>query len=170
MGTESTQVQLRHHDDADRLDLLEPLWNALQRHHADVLPALGGETPPRGLEDAWDCRRAKYEGWLEDPQTFFIVAERDGCPVGYAFVTVGAGFAAWATGRVANLETLSVLADHRGVGVGAQLLEAVWATLVERGIRELAITAAIANVDSHRFYERQGFKQAFVIYYGTHDG
>jgi ribosomal protein S18 acetylase RimI-like enzyme len=170
MSTEKTQVQLRHHDDTDALDLLEPLWNALQGHHSDVLPALGGETPPRGLEDAWDRRRAKYEGWLEDPETFFIVAEHEGAPAGYAFVTVGPGFAAWATDRVANLETLSVLPEHRRSGLGAQLLGAAWSRLAERGIREMAITAAITNVDSHRFYERHGFKQAFVIYYGTHEG
>jgi len=33
----------------------------------------------------------------------------------------------------------------------------------------MAITAAIGNVDSRRFYERHGFEQAFVVYYGTKD-
>jgi len=134
-----------------------------------VVPSLGGGTPPRGLADAWERRRAKYQGWLEDPGTFFVVAERKGAVVGYAFVTVAQGFAAWATGPIANLETLSVVSGHRRSGLGAELLDAVWSRLAERGVREMAITAAIGNVDSRRFYERHGFKQAFVVYYGIRD-
>ena len=88
---------------------------------------------------------------------------------GYAFLTVSPGFAAWATGPVANLETLSVVSEQRRSGLGAQLLEAAWSRLAERDICEMAITAATSNVDSHRFYERHGFKQAFVVYYGKRD-
>jgi [ribosomal protein S18]-alanine N-acetyltransferase len=134
-----------------------------------VVPSLGSETPPRALADAWERRRTKYESWPADPETFFVIAERDGLVAGYAFLTVGPGFAAWATGRIANLETLSVVSEHRRTGLGAQLLDAAWSKLAERGIREMAITAAISNVDSHRFYERHGFEQAFVVYYGKHD-
>ncbi len=48
-------------------------------------------------------------------------------PVGYAFVTVGPGYASWATGdRLAELETLSVLPEHRGSGLGAALLDTVY--------------------------------------------
>ena len=159
----------RYCDSVDELDALEPLWNALQEHHAAVLPALGSRTLPRDAADAWERRRAKYEGWLEDPETFFVVAEDGGRSIGYAFVTVGAGFAAWATGRLANLETLSILPEHRRLELGAQLLEAAWSKLADDGIDEMVITAAITNVESHRFYERQGFEQAFVIYYGKRD-
>lgn len=162
-------TSLRYSSDAADLDLLEPAWNALQAHHSTVVPSLGGKTPPRGLADAWERRRAKYEGWLANLETFFVIAERDGAVAGYAFLTVAPGFAAWATGRIANLETLSVLSEHRRSGLGAQLLDAAWSKLAERDIREMAITAAVSNVDSHRFYERHGFKQAFVVYYGRRD-
>jgi ribosomal protein S18 acetylase RimI-like enzyme len=127
--------------------------------------------PARGVGDqagllARRRRRAKYERWLEDPETFFAIAEDEDEAVGYAFVTVGPGYAGWQTGRLAEMETLSVLPSHRGHEVGSQLLEAVWAKLSERGIDELAITTALTNVDSHRFYERHGFRQTFVTYYG----
>ena len=56
-----------------------------------------------------------------------------------------------------------------GDGVGAALLEAVWEHLAEIGVADLAITAAKANVDSHRFYEGHGFTQSFVVYYGKRD-
>jgi hypothetical protein len=38
--------------------------------------------------------------------------------------------------------------------------------LTEMGVEDLAITAAKTNVDSHRFHERHGFTQGFVIYHG----
>lgn len=163
----SGQMQVRHANRAEELDLLAPLWNALQAHHSEVLPVLGGHASPRSAGDSWDRRRAKYERWLEDPETFFALAEDDKEAVGYAFVTVGPGYAGWQTGRLAELETLSVLPSHRGRKVGSQLLEAVWSKLGERGIDELTITTALTNVDSHRFYERHGFRQSFVIYYGS---
>jgi len=161
------EIRLRFADAVEQLDALEPLWNALQEHHSRITPNLGGSAPKREPAEAWRKRRSKYERWLEDPETFFVVAEVDEQPVGYAFVTVGPGYASWQTGdRLAELETLSVLPEHRGAGVGAALLDAVWGRLRERGVEDMAIIATKTNVDSHRFYERHGFTQSFVVYYG----
>lgn len=161
-------VSLRYEDSVERLDALEPLWNALQVHHGQVTPALGPRTPKRDdLAEAWRIRRGKYERWLGDSETFFVIAEDEAGPVGYASVTVGQPYASWMTGeRIAELETLSVLAERRGEGIGEQLVEAAWARLAERGVEDMAITTTRTNVDAHRFYERQGFSQAFVVYHG----
>lgn len=167
MSSPGTEIRLRFADTVEQLDVLEPLWNALQEHHSRITPNLGGSAPKRELAEAWRKRRGKYERWLEDPETFFVVAEVEERPVGYAFVTVGPGYASWRTGdRLAELETLSVLPEHRGAGVGATLLGAVWERLRERDVEDMAITTTKTNVDSHRFYERHGFTQGFVVYYG----
>lgn len=161
------EISLRYEDSVERLDAVEPLWNALQEHHVRITPALGPQTPGRDLTDAWRMRRSKYVRWLEDPETFFVIAEDEGEPIGYAFVTVGPGYASWATGeRAGVLETLSVLPDRRSGGVGAALIEAAWERLGERGIEDMAITTTKTNVDAQRFYERHGFNQGFVIYHG----
>lgn len=119
------------------------------------------------MADAWRVRRSKYVHWLEDPETFFVLAEDGDDPVGYAFVTVGPGYASWRTGdRAAVLETLSVLPERRGAGVGAALIEAAWRRLGERRIDDMAITTTRTNVDAQRFYERHGFTQGFVVYHG----
>jgi RimJ/RimL family protein N-acetyltransferase len=158
---------LRYAGAVEDLDALEPLWNALQAHHAEITPDLGPETPPRAAPEAWRIRRSKYEHWLEDPDTFFVVAEADGEPIGYACVTIGMPYASWKTGdRLAELETLSVLAGRRGKGVGAALLEAAWKRLAELGVGDMAITTTVTNVDAQRFYERNGFTQRFAVYYG----
>jgi GNAT superfamily N-acetyltransferase len=167
-GTGDTAaIALRRSNSVSELDRLEPLWNALQEHHARITPRLGTR-PPRELDDAWRVRRSKYERWLADPDTFFLLAEEHGRPVGYAFVTIGPGYASWATGeRAAVLETLSVLPNHRAGGVGKALVEAAWDQLGDQGIEDMAITTTTTNVDSHRFYERHGFEQGFVVYHGT---
>lgn len=162
-----SQIRLRYENSVAEIDVVEPLWNALQEHHVRVTPALDPQMPKRELADAWRLRRSKYVRWLEDPETFFIIAEDESGPVGYAFVTVGPGYASWKTGeRAGELETLSVLPEHRGRGVGAELIEAAWRRLDELGIDDMAITTTKTNVDSHRFYERQGFSQVFVVYHG----
>ena len=116
------EITMRSSANANDVDLLEPLWGALQAHHASVLPSL-----------------------------------------------VGAGYAGWRTGRLAELQTLSVLPQHRGEDIGGRLLDGVWSKLEERGVDEMAITTALANVDSHRFYERHGFQPAFLLYYGKRE-
>jgi GNAT superfamily N-acetyltransferase len=171
MASAGSTITLRVCDSAAELDALEPLWNALQEHHSLIEPNLAGVAPKRDLEDAWRHRRAKYERWLGDVGTFFVLAERERQPVGYAFVTVGPSYASWDAGeRLAELETLSVLPDHRNQGIGEALLEAVWSRLGELGVADMAITTEVDNVDSHRFYERHGFSQSFVVYYGRRDG
>lgn len=167
MSSANREITLRYVDSVEEINAVEPLWNALQEHHVRVTPELDPQTPKRELGDAWRMRRSKYVRWLENPETFFIVAEDESGPVGYAFVTVGPGYASWTTGeRAGVLETLSVLPEHRGSGVGAALIEAAWTRLGELGIDDMAITTTKTNVDAHRFYERQGFSQAFVVYHG----
>jgi GNAT superfamily N-acetyltransferase len=160
-------MRLRYADSVEELDAVEPLWNALQEHHGQITPELDPQTPKRELGEAWRVRRSKYVRWLEDPETFFVIAEDGSGPIGYAFVTVGPGYASWVTGeRAGELETLSVLPDRRGGGVGAALIEAVWERLDRLGVEDMAITTTKTNVDAHRFYERQGFSQGFVVYHG----
>ena len=107
-------------DSPAELDVVEPLWAALQEHHARIAPALGrAGTPPREIADSWRVRRAKYERWLEDDDTFFVLAERGGAAAGYAFVTVSRGFASWRTGeRVGILETSRCSRGNAAAGSG----------------------------------------------------
>jgi N-acetyltransferase len=164
-------ISLRYANTVEELAALEPVWNALQAHHSEITPNLGSRTPKRAMPDAWRIRRSKYEHWLGDPDTFFVVAETDSDVVGYAFVTIGMPYASWATGdRLAELETLSVLADQRGKGIGESLIDAVWKHLAELGVEDMQITTTVTNVDAQRFYEQHGFARRFAVYYGKSPG
>jgi len=151
----------------EELDRLKPLWLDLQDHHVRISPRLA-ELPKRSPEESWRHRRAKYARWLESQDTFVLVSERGGDLVGYAFVTIGPGYASWDSGdRLGELETLSVAPAARGQGVGSRLLSAVRARLASDGIAQLAVTSAVTNVGSHRFYERHGLSKAHIVFLGA---
>lgn len=143
---------------------LEPLWLALREHHGEVAPELG---PLQTPEESWRRRRADYVRWLEQPDSFVLVArDDDGHAVGYALVVVhDTGGSLW-TGigsRLADVETLSVLPEARGDGVGKRLLDAAAARARELGIPQLELTVVASNADARRFYEREGFFDAYVV-------
>jgi GNAT superfamily N-acetyltransferase len=92
-----------------------------------------------------------------------MIAERDGRAVGYAMLTAGPGAATWDLGdTVVELETLSVLPEERGSGVGAALMDASREWARERGVRTINVGLAHTNVGARRFYEREGFTPFYL--------
>jgi GNAT superfamily N-acetyltransferase len=149
---------------AELIDQLRPLWVALTRHHADVAPQLG---PVRGEDETWRRRRAQYARWLaDDPRNFALVARRDGKAIGYAFARLADYSSPTWEGddlQILDVETLSVLPEARGAGVGARLLQGMRDEVAARGYDRLTLTAVAANRDALRFYEREGLAPTFVI-------
>lgn len=142
---------------AERLEDLEPLWRALHAHHRSVAGHLTAVAPFRSEEESWQRRRAHYERVLADPDTFLLLAQRDGRPVGCALVRVTGTEATLEVGeRGAELDTISVLPEERGRGLGGGLMDAVDAELRRRGIGELSLAVMAGNDDAVRFYERRG--------------
>jgi GNAT superfamily N-acetyltransferase len=141
------------------LELVEPLWSALREHHGAVAPDLGAT---RERASSWELRRAQYEEWLAEPDSFLLLAERAGTPVGYAMVHLHGGSPTWPSERAGELETLSVLPGERGQGTGAALLEAVREQLHALGADELSVFVVSTNADAIRFYERHLFAPSGV--------
>jgi len=141
---------------------LEPLWLALVAHHHASAPHLG---PVREPEDTWARRRASYEKWLAEPDAFVLVArdEATGRAVGYAMVVIDTPGPTWPNPeRRAEVETLALLPEARGAGLGHALLERVQEEVAPLGIEDLHLTAIAANESALRFYEREGFRPMLI--------
>lgn len=69
------------------------------------------------------------------------------------------------TSPVAFLEGIFVTPEHRGAGIGRQLLEAVQSWALERGSAELASDAHLKNVASHAFHHALGFEETERVVY-----
>jgi GNAT superfamily N-acetyltransferase len=148
------------------IERVRPLWLALHRIHRDANPELA----PHVDDDAsWTKRRTLYEHCLESPDAFFLLVERDERLIGYVMVAVEPdGDVLWSDtwqvgDKVAELETIFVVPEERGRGLGGLLLDVVDAELEARGIRDLAIGAVPGNTAALRLYERRGFLPSWTI-------
>ncbi len=151
---------------SERIADLERLWMALQRHHADLAGALP-DLAARSLEESWDRRRAAYATWLVEPDAFVLVAERGGEPVGYALVQIVDGFHSFGPDeRIASVETLSVVPEARGRGVGSALMDAVERELAEVGVRRLKLAVVEGNEEASRFYAGRGLSTVSHVLVG----
>jgi ribosomal protein S18 acetylase RimI-like enzyme len=150
---------------AEALDRLGPLWIELHRHHQ----AVGGDALGPYVDDAtsWHERRRQYERFLAG-DGFALLAERDGELLGYAMVAIAPAVDTllgdtWETGeRVAEVESLSVVREERGAGIGSALMDRIDAELEAEGIDDVLIGAVVSNTDAIRLYERRGFRPAWL--------
>lgn len=156
----------------ESIDRLRELWISLSRHHAALAPELAGVFGDvRAEEDSWAVRRALYEEWLAEPGAFALVAETGGRPVGYAVVATRSAEETWATtDRVAELQTLAVLPEQRGRGIGTRLVERMHEELAARGVGQFTVSVIASNADAMRFYERLGLTRFLVTYAGRVSG
>jgi GNAT superfamily N-acetyltransferase len=60
-------------------------------------------------------------------------------------------------GRSGEILGLVVAADRRGEGIGRRLVERVERWAAERGLEQVSVRSNIVRVESHPFYERNGY-------------
>lgn len=144
------------------LDALAPLWIAMQAHHESVAPpALVADVAGfRDPAESWRRRRASYASWFAAGSAVLHVAQiDDGTLAGYAMVRLSGGWSQLATpDTVAELESLSIAAEHRGRGLGTRMIEAVHADLRERGVELLGLAVFAGNEAAARLYARHGMR------------
>ena len=149
--------------DGTQIDLLEPLWRSLIDH----IRELGSVVSLVPHEQSWPRRRGIYEELFADGESFALGAWRGAQLVGYAMVHIAPPDAVWFTGsRYAELTSLCLAPAERGDGLGTELLDAVEAGLLERGLDEYVIGVDTVNDGARRFYERRGFRDGFHLMHG----
>jgi ribosomal protein S18 acetylase RimI-like enzyme len=150
---------------AQDLHLIEPLWVAVHHRHAETMPQLA---PYVSDAETWRVRRALYEELLAKPDTLLLLAFVDETPVGYGLahvMSVGDTWIpdTWATGsRIGEIESLSVLPQYRGSGLGSEFLDRLEEHLYGHGAHDLILGALPGNTDAIRLYERKGYQPTWV--------
>ena len=143
----------------DEVDLVESLWKEMVAHHRDVI---GRASPVRDADSAWGMRRGQYLTWMEAGEGFLFLVpgeEGEGGPLGYAFLRVGRGARDLDLGeRVGDLESLSVTAAARGLGVGTALIAHCRERLRELDVRWWNVSVVAGNEGAEALYEREGFR------------
>jgi ribosomal protein S18 acetylase RimI-like enzyme len=144
------------------LDALEPLWVSVHHRHADSMPEL---SPYVDDATTWRERRALYVELLAKPDTVLLLARIDGALAGYGLAHVlpleetWIGDT-WVTGeRIGEIESLSVLPEHRGKGIGTRLLDGLEAALP---VEDLILGVLPGNDAAIRMYERRGYRPTWL--------
>jgi ribosomal protein S18 acetylase RimI-like enzyme len=147
------------------LDHLEPLWVAVHHQHREAMPGLA---PYVSDAETWRERRALYEQLFADHEPVLLLA-RDGdglvgYGLGYTMPASGTWVAdTWATGaRIGEIESLSVLPEHRGRGLGSLLLEELHEELRRQGADDFILGALSGNDDALRLYRRHGYRPTWL--------
>ncbi len=91
-----------------------------------------------------------------DPNQLLVVVTFDDEPVGTLQLTIIPGLARRGALR-GQIEAVRIHADHRGSGLGADLMRWAIDESRRRGCALVQLTSDVARTDAHRFYERLGF-------------
>lgn len=139
-------MDLRALEPGDEDHVREIAHDSLETSYADVLPAAVIDE----AVDRWYAPE-RIEAYLADEEMGFVVAEIDDRPVGFGQAHVieelGKGRVLW----------IHVSPDHRGAGIGADILEELLDRMHDRGI-ETATAVVLAEYDPGiAFYEAHGF-------------
>lgn len=149
-------IRIERHDAERALAItpspIEPLWLALFDHHVST-GAAGMATRQR--EGSWPQRRDHYVVTVAgSPHASLWLAATEQGPIGYALSFEDALDGA----PVEVLESLALLPESRGHGLGAELVGVVEADARGRGIGRLAIDVMGGNDRALAFYHREGYE------------
>lgn len=147
------------------LDLLQPLWLCLHRHHQTIAPHLA---PYVDDDTSWAARRRFYEECLSQEGSFVLLAYSGADLVGYALVLVQPTTSMWndtwiVGDRTAELETIVVAPERRGEGIGGLLMNRVESEIARLGIQDIIIGALPSNTNVLDLYRRIGFEPTWLV-------
>ncbi|HEY0671586.1 MAG TPA: ribosomal protein S18-alanine N-acetyltransferase [Longimicrobiales bacterium] len=94
---------------------------------------------------------ATFRGLLRRKDSDLLVADYDGDIAGYAVF--------WAVMDQGELGNVAVDEDHRGKGIGSELIQAVMECAHERGVREIFLEVRKSNVRAQDLYKTFGFSE-----------
>jgi GNAT superfamily N-acetyltransferase len=91
-----------------------------------------------------------------DPNQLLVVVTSHDEPVGTLQLTIIPGLARRGALR-GQVEAVRIHADHRGSGLGTDLMRWAIDESRRRGCTLVQLTSDVSRTDAHRFYERLGF-------------
>jgi len=132
--------------DTGEIDLLQPLWEKLNAHHAGISSNFSEELNARRFQD----RKSQLLG--DDKRVHILLVTASGIqnPIGYSIVSTtssGGG----------EIDSMFVEEDYRNSGIGTSLMKLSLAWLDECGATAKSVIVLFENTDALGFYARFGF-------------
>lgn len=99
---------------------------------------------------------------LDEPEAAVLVAEQDGCVIGYAYLAVESYDYMSLRGPAGLLHDIIVDPEHRRHGAGRALLQAVLDDVRARGLAQIVLSTAERNETAQRFFAELGFRRTMA--------
>ena len=103
-----------------------------------------------------------WERLLNNAGSYFLVAEREGTPVG--FINFMVRQTILHRSPSALIDELVVAEEYRGKGVGKQLVQAAIEKCRQLGCCEIEVSTEKTNVEAREFYEKCGFEERGMFF------
>jgi diamine N-acetyltransferase len=132
--------------DLDQIDLIRPLWEKLNAQHAGISANFSEELRVRCFED----RKAELLAEGKKLQILLVT-----CPGGENVIAYS--IASLASSGEGEIDSLFVEEEHRGSGIGTDLVRSALAWLDERGATTKSVVVLFENTEALSFYARFGF-------------
>ena len=103
-----------------------------------------------------------WERLLNNAGSYFLVAEREGTPVG--FINFMVRQTILHRSPSALIDELVVAEEYRGKGVGKQLVQAAIEKCRQLGCCEIEVSTEKTNIEAREFYEKCGFEERGMFF------
>lgn len=126
----------------------------IRRANVDDVDAIMVIESTTFANDAWSRETMLAE--LASPHGFYLVAAKDGRLEAYA------GLLAPNKAEQADIQTIAVVEDARGLGLGRALMNIMLSEARSRGALEVFLEVRADNPGAQRLYESLGFERVTV--------
>jgi len=133
------------------LDDIKELWELLNTHHRDRAPHFSAVFAGKTFADRKEAILAHAAGGL----CVLLARDNTGKLMGYCVNTIDEK-------RVGEIDSLFILPEYRGKGLGEILVEMSVSWLNEQGVTKIFLEVAAGNEQVLEFYSRFGFYPAKI--------
>lgn len=132
--------------DQDLIDIIQPLWEGLNRYHGTVSPYFKGEFAAYSFDD----RKRKLTQKYKVNKLHINIAMGDNRPVGYIISGI-------TDNAIGEIESIYIEDGYRSQSIGDDLMRQALAWLDKHQVQEKIIDVAVGNERVYKFYARFGF-------------
>jgi glucosamine-phosphate N-acetyltransferase len=126
----------------------------------EVLELLRQLWPDKSLDPI--ALRKVFSLAITSDSQIYICAANDDKVVGFGSLTLKNSL--WQEGFLGHIDELVLDAEHRGRGIGTQLIEHIIDAAKRRGCSRVELDSAFHRKEAHDFYERMGFENRGYVF------
>jgi GNAT superfamily N-acetyltransferase len=154
---DTTKLRIRSGDLRDLGDIQELNHRMCIKEHREYDETINKDYPIQPMGKAY------FRGKILGKDSCSLVATYENKTVGYLVGSITAPEDYRTVGRMAELENMFVLDEHRSLGIGKRLVDTFIDWCKSKDVEIIKAVATAQNIRAIEFYQREGMEQKAVI-------